>query len=127
MAEHTLKTWPKPFEAVWEDKKRFEFRQNDRDFKVGDRLVLREWVPIHEEPCDWVSSHRVLAGIAVVPNPEAYCRICKRKKKMSLPGEYTGRWVEVSVLYMMEPPAFGLQKGFVVMSTEIIAKGSEPG
>lgn len=40
---HALKTLPEYFEAVWENKKTFELRENDRDFKVGDYLALNEW------------------------------------------------------------------------------------
>ena len=42
---HELKTWPAPFAAVKEGCKKFELRKNDRNFKVGDTLVLREWIP----------------------------------------------------------------------------------
>jgi hypothetical protein len=42
---HDLKTWPEFFRAVQQKKKEFEVRKNDRDFKVGDVLHLREWSP----------------------------------------------------------------------------------
>jgi hypothetical protein len=45
MINHDLKTWPDPFQAVWEGKKLFELRRNDRNFRVGDSLLLREWLP----------------------------------------------------------------------------------
>ncbi|MBO9706786.1 MAG: DUF3850 domain-containing protein [Caulobacter sp.] len=45
MNRHELKTWPKYFAAVRSGKKRFEIRRNDREFAVGDVLVLREFDP----------------------------------------------------------------------------------
>jgi hypothetical protein len=45
MREHRLKTWPTYFEAIRRGDKRFEIRRNDRDYGVGDSLVLREWDP----------------------------------------------------------------------------------
>jgi hypothetical protein len=42
---HRLKTWPGPFRAVWRGDKGHEFRRDDRDFRVGDWLLLLEWKP----------------------------------------------------------------------------------
>lgn len=44
-ATHRLKTWPEYFSAVLSGAKRFELRPNDRDFAVGDVLVLQEFAP----------------------------------------------------------------------------------
>ena len=41
--EHDLKIMPKYFDDVVSGKKNFEIRRNDRDFKVGDILLLREY------------------------------------------------------------------------------------
>lgn len=49
MATHELKTWPEYFEEVWADTKGFELRKDDRNFQVGDTLVLREWKPVSEK------------------------------------------------------------------------------
>lgn len=42
---HELKVWPRFFEALLDRSKTFEFRKNDRNFQVGDLLVLKEWDP----------------------------------------------------------------------------------
>lgn len=43
--QHELKTWPEFFEAILDNRKMFELRKNDRNFKVGDTLRLREYQP----------------------------------------------------------------------------------
>lgn len=42
-AVEELKTWPTPFEALWNGSKTHEVRKNDRNFQMTDLLVLREW------------------------------------------------------------------------------------
>lgn len=43
---HELKTWPLEFAAVVDGRKRFEFRLDDRQFELGDRLVLCRFNPV---------------------------------------------------------------------------------
>lgn len=40
---HELKILPKYFKSVLREDKTFEVRENDRNFQVGDRLILKEW------------------------------------------------------------------------------------
>lgn len=42
---HELKCWPQYYEAIVCKERQFEIRRNDRDFGVGDRLILRELDP----------------------------------------------------------------------------------
>ncbi|KIL42188.1 hypothetical protein SD70_02630 [Gordoniibacillus kamchatkensis] len=42
---HELKTGPGYYREVASGRKKFEVRKNDRDFKVGDLLWLREYDP----------------------------------------------------------------------------------
>ena len=41
--EHFLKTEPVYFQKIWDGLKPFELRRNDRDFQVGDTLILKEF------------------------------------------------------------------------------------
>jgi hypothetical protein len=41
--QHELKCWPIYFSETWDLKKPFEIRKNDRNFKVGDLVLLREY------------------------------------------------------------------------------------
>ena len=43
MQTHELKIWPEFFEPVSTGEKTFELRIDDRGFKSGDVLWLREW------------------------------------------------------------------------------------
>lgn len=90
MKTHELKTWSQYFEAIIAGEKTFELRKNDRDFKVGDKLLLKEYK---------------LLGLN---------NITQR-----IDGEYTGgeQMVEVTYLLNHEPMKnnFGLQAGYCVM------------
>lgn len=43
---HDLKCWPEYFEPILAGIKNFEVRYNDRNFKIGDTLKLREYNPV---------------------------------------------------------------------------------
>lgn len=56
---HDLKTWPEPFQAVWIGVKKYEVRKDDRGYKVGDTLLLREWSPETKE----YTGRQIVAGV----------------------------------------------------------------
>ena len=41
--EHKLKCWPAVFKSMVNGEKTFEYRKNDRDYKLGDTLLLQEY------------------------------------------------------------------------------------
>ena len=46
---HELKCWPEFYEEIHKNTKNFEVRLNDRDFKVGDILHLKEFNPMNNK------------------------------------------------------------------------------
>lgn len=46
---HKLKIQPQYFRAVCSGKKSFEIRKNDRNYKVGDHILLQEFIPESKE------------------------------------------------------------------------------
>lgn len=45
MKTHELKTLPNYYQAVRDGLKTFECRFNDRNFEVGDTVILKEYLP----------------------------------------------------------------------------------
>jgi len=43
---HELKTWPDYYRHLLDGTKTFEYRRDDRGFRIGDVLHLREWEPL---------------------------------------------------------------------------------
>ena len=61
MRVHYLKTWPAFFAAVEAGKKPFEIRKDDREFDVGDALILQYWDPAKatSNPSDGYSGEEI--------------------------------------------------------------------
>ena len=93
---HELKTWPEPFQAVIDGRKRYEIRVDDRGFAVGDVLHLREWDPSPQmEPVTpW--------SLVMTERPRAF----------------TGREAFAVVTYITPGGAWGLPANLCVMSLQ---------
>lgn len=53
MKIHELKCEPEYFRSVLDGLKNFEIRKDDRDFRQGDELLLKEFIPKdYWDPCD---------------------------------------------------------------------------
>jgi ASC-1-like (ASCH) protein len=62
MTTHELKTDPAEFDAIADGLKTFEIRYNDRNYKVGDQLILNKTRYSHEEmkqgkPLEYLDSY----------------------------------------------------------------------
>lgn len=49
MNKHEVKTVNPYFQKVWDNTKSFEIRLNDRDYKEGDLITLKEYDPDTKE------------------------------------------------------------------------------
>jgi uncharacterized protein DUF3850 len=102
---HELKCWPEYFAAILDGSKPFEYRRNDRGFRVGDTLRLREW-----EPC------RQCMGTGRMTDPDDGESIaCVCAIGMSFAGDYTGREVFVRVTYVLGDNGPGVPTDYCVM------------
>lgn len=91
---HELRTWPEYFQAVWDGRKAFELRRDDRPggFQVRDLLHLREYDPDLEdqEPGE----------------------------------RYTGRELTARVTYVLRGGAFGLEAGYAVLGLQLMQRAN---
>lgn len=66
MSRHTLKIDPKWYDAVANGIKTFEARKNDRGFKVGDTLHLREYRGRNSEGYDEFTGRSCEASVTYI-------------------------------------------------------------
>lgn len=45
MKVHDLKIWPEQYQKVINGHLSFQYRENDRNYQMGDVLILSEWNP----------------------------------------------------------------------------------
>lgn len=87
MTIHELKIDPDLFDATVDGLKSYEIRRNDdRDFRVGDILVLR---------CTKFSSEEMLRGAPLL---------------------YSGKNISCEILHVLEGPIYGLEAGWSILS-----------
>jgi hypothetical protein len=84
--KHTLKTDSYEFQATYLGIKPWEVRYNDRNFQVGDELILKE---------TQFSGYEMVRGAPLV---------------------YTGREIQAKVLYILHGDKYGLLSNFCIMS-----------
>jgi len=70
MKTHQLKTVNPYFQDVWDKRKSFEVRFNDRDFKVRERIILLEY----DYKTGIYSARAIVGKIIYILNTPIYCK-----------------------------------------------------
>jgi len=94
--KHTLKTDIYSFQAIYDGRKKHEIRFNDRDYRTGDDLALKETKHTGEE---------MKAGEPLI---------------------FTGASILAKVTHVLHGPIQGLMDGWVIMSIEVLYKHKPP-
>lgn len=75
--EIKIKCWPEFFEPIAKNEKRGEFRLDDRDYRVGDTLIIQEWSPNNlrytGRQVKRLVTHKVSGGYFGIP--KGYCML----------------------------------------------------
>lgn len=111
MATHELKTWPEPFQAVLDGRKRYEIRKDDRGFAVGDEMLLREWEPNRKT----IDRERFNTT-----NTSSLSTDTTGSRFYVVEPHYTGREIRARVTYMSGGGTWGLPRDLCVMSIEVL-------
>lgn len=93
MKTHRLKTLPEFFKALKEGTKPFEIRKNDRDFHVGDELVLAEWDPKEKKE----TGHYVGCRVTYVLDSSS-CPEGLKKGYVILGTQVTSAWINPDIV-----------------------------
>src|SRR5262249_41406791 len=73
--EHKVKSWPQFFEAILSGVKTHEVRRlTDRDYRVGDRLLLQEYAPATQA----YSGRELVVRITYMTSAEAPCALSEQ-------------------------------------------------
>ena len=108
---HELKIWSEYYKDIISKIKRFEIRKNDRNFQVGDQLILREF-----EPCKECNGGGKVVTSITTGNEEITECDCKKPH-----GKYTGNGCVTSVDYVLNGGQFGIEKDYCVMSITVVS------
>ena len=87
--EHKLKILPQYLESIVEGTKNFEIRKNDRNYQVGDTLILKEWVD---------REIRQVEDITIEASPY-----------------FTGLEITKEITYILEGGQYGLEEGYCIL------------
>lgn len=88
---HVLKVWPDPYWATHSGEKTAEFRKDDRDYQVGDTLILQPWSPKEFQPgqpqgyLNWPALHAKVSHATRGPHvPPGYVMLSLQQVREAL-------------------------------------------
>lgn len=129
MPVHYLKIYPEYFEAVISGQKTVELRrEDDRQFAVGDVLVLREWDPFPQDEASCQARQRWYEdeekAWAAYRHDErlratALVHAHERAERAAAFGRYTGRECRVRVTHILRDEQW-LQPGVAALSIRVM-------
>jgi len=121
--EYDLKILPQYFNAVEDGSKPFEIRRNDRDYQVGDILLLREGYKAAEaidppgNPCGKCLACPFGIDIMSCIRYSAYEEAMEQARWI-----YTGRELRRTVTYVLSGGDFGIDKDYCVLGIVPVVK-----
>lgn len=71
---HELKSWPEYFRAIVTGDRRHELRKNDRDYKVGDIILLREYDPKNR----WFTGSKLQVEVTSITSTDVPCAVSEQ-------------------------------------------------
>jgi hypothetical protein len=81
LAHHKIKSWSHFFQAIADGKKKHDLRKNDRNYQVGDSIMLLEYDNIageftgreQEVDISYITSNRYPCAYSSAVLPNDYC------------------------------------------------------
>jgi len=95
---HTLKSWPEHFQPVIAGLKLAELRIMDRDFSVGDFIILSEYIP---------------EGTEMLRGKDTEISISA--------GEFSGAWAKIRIVHISKVDS--IVKGYGLLSFALVEHG----
>lgn len=117
---HHLKTMPEYFQAVIDGRKPFELRENDRDFKVGEKVILEEYLGRKAVP---ECPDRYCCKDEIDEEGQQYCELLNSGKRDMCVGytfdNYSGRRCLVRIKEIFNLDKIGF-KNYVAFTFDIM-------
>ncbi len=124
---HELKIYPKYFNAILNGSKPFEIRKNDRNFHVGDNVLLKEWDNNKYSGRTIYAEITYVLGDKFIGVTEGYVKNDRNFHvgdnvllKEWDNNKYSGRTIYAEITYVLGDKFIGVTEGYVVLGIKVI-------